>query len=476
MDKQKRHNSNNFENYLNYFRNLFSGREKHIFEKTVLQDKFAQDAFDGFSRLNADEVSHDVSELRKKIEERTSSRKLITLPFLRYTAAAILLLGIGTTIYLVRQSTNKPVQLAEQIVEEDTSLRREAILQAEQDTLRKNIAYHPVSEKKPEQKDEKISEIELPVQETDLSESIASSEIEAGSTTSDEVSIDSDIRFEVEAETEDIINDFALNTDEVRKDRSKAGTHDDSSAKRKTQSQPEKTPVVSKIDGSYDKTVITGRVIASSDETPLPGVNILVKGTSTGTVSDIDGNFQLQVPADDSSVLQFAYVGYTTEELEVRDYNDVTVALNEDLLALDEVVVVGYGTTKNAELTGAVSTIQIDEGPASAPVIVPPKPVNGLSAYKKYVREKTDYKTLPYFEKPVFVKVSFSVMQDGTITDIEIIKSVGEAFDKEVIRLIKEGPAWTPGTENGIPVNREVTLKIKFQPKILSSQENLDEN
>jgi len=98
---------------------------------------------------------------------------------------------------------------------------------------------------------------------------------------------------------------------------------------------------------------ISGTVISSDDNTGLPGVNILVKGTTTGTVTDADGNYTLNLPAD-ADVLVFSSVGYTTREVSVGNESIVSPTLDADITALEEVVVVGYGTQEKVNLTGAV--------------------------------------------------------------------------------------------------------------------------
>ena len=89
---------------------------------------------------------------------------------------------------------------------------------------------------------------------------------------------------------------------------------------------------------------------------PLPGANILVKGTMTGSVSDVDGRFTLDVP-NDPSTLVISFIGYMTQEIEVRPGSHVSVVLEPDVQALQEVVVVGYGTTSKQSLTGAVTSL-----------------------------------------------------------------------------------------------------------------------
>ncbi|SMP27681.1 TonB-linked outer membrane protein, SusC/RagA family [Algoriphagus winogradskyi] len=100
---------------------------------------------------------------------------------------------------------------------------------------------------------------------------------------------------------------------------------------------------------------VTGVIKSSSGET-MPGVNILVKGTTTGTASDIDGNFSLTVPSDES-ILVFSFIGYTSKEVRVGNSSELNVVLEEDLSSLSEVVVVGYGTQERAKVTGAISSV-----------------------------------------------------------------------------------------------------------------------
>ena len=91
----------------------------------------------------------------------------------------------------------------------------------------------------------------------------------------------------------------------------------------------------------------------------LPGANVLVKGTSQGTQTDFDGKFNIEAGPDD--ILVISYVGFQTRELPVGEQTDLKITLNEDSAALDEVVVVGYGTQKKSVVTGAISSVKASE-------------------------------------------------------------------------------------------------------------------
>src|SRR5690606_28221270 len=101
---------------------------------------------------------------------------------------------------------------------------------------------------------------------------------------------------------------------------------------------------------AQDKTV-TGTVTAEEDGMPIPGVNVVVVGTTNGTSTDFDGNYSIQVPEGGS--LQFSYIGFINQRLAVAGVSTLNVALQTDTQQLDEAVVVGYGTQKKELVTGA---------------------------------------------------------------------------------------------------------------------------
>src|SRR5699024_7020102 len=100
---------------------------------------------------------------------------------------------------------------------------------------------------------------------------------------------------------------------------------------------------------------VTGQVTASSDGTALAGVSVAVQGTSTATQTDDAGNYTIEAPAD--GVLVFTYIGYLRETAEVGSSTVINVQMNEDAADLEEVVVVGYGTTTRESFTGSAKKV-----------------------------------------------------------------------------------------------------------------------
>jgi iron complex outermembrane receptor protein len=101
--------------------------------------------------------------------------------------------------------------------------------------------------------------------------------------------------------------------------------------------------------------VITGTVL-DENGTPLPGASVLVKGTTTGTVTDLDGKFSLDVPAN--AILVISYLGYDSKEVSVNGLTTLSIQLAPDSSELNEIVVVGYGIQKRADITGAISSVK----------------------------------------------------------------------------------------------------------------------
>ena len=105
---------------------------------------------------------------------------------------------------------------------------------------------------------------------------------------------------------------------------------------------------------------IAGAVTDLSTGESLPGVNIVAKGTTIGTVTDIDGNYRLTVP-DDAETLVFSSVGYVTQEIAINGRSEISLAMNPDIQSLSEVVVIGYGAVEKRDLTGSVSSVSAEE-------------------------------------------------------------------------------------------------------------------
>ena len=192
---------------------------------------------------------------------------------------------------------------------------------------------------------------------------------------------------------------------------------------------------------AQDRTV-TGRVTGADDGLPLPQVTVLLKGTTTGTPTDADGNYRLSVPAS-GGILVFRYLGYTTQEVSIDNKTIINVQLVPDTQSLGEVVVTAYGEDKRATLSSAVSTVskekinavpipsldQVLQGQAAGLNIQTQSGQPGASGFIQ-LRGRT---SINGNTEPLFVI-------DGVIVDEDNFRSLNPN-DIEDVQILKDGSA-----------------------------------
>ena len=135
--------------------------------------------------------------------------------------------------------------------------------------------------------------------------------------------------------------------------------------------KPEKTL---KVYSQQDKKTITGTIVDRNGD-PVVGANVVEKGTTNGTITDMEGHFSLNVSYN--AIINVTYIGYKSYEFKVGNRNLFDIILEEDTETLDEVVVIGYGTARRKDLTGAISTVKMEDSPLAASF-----KVNALEALK----------------------------------------------------------------------------------------------
>ncbi|MBE7176914.1 MAG: carboxypeptidase-like regulatory domain-containing protein [Mucilaginibacter polytrichastri] len=179
--------------------------------------------------------------------------------------------------------------------------------------------------------------------------------------------------------------------------------------------------------------ILHGQVIAANDKTPLPGVSVQILGTGKSTVTDADGHFSIAAQKDDR--LGVTYIGYESKEVKPLKSDSLMIAMNPDHGSLNEVVITGYGkpANRNAE------------------------PVGGWPGYREYLEEKA---ISPDGRKGSVV-LEFSVGADQIINDVVVVRAYNEKAAALAEDILKNGPAWRPGTGNR--GNERVRITIRFR-------------
>ncbi len=190
---------------------------------------------------------------------------------------------------------------------------------------------------------------------------------------------------------------------------------------------------------AQDRTIV-GKVTSSDDGSSLPGVNVILKGTTTGSVTDAQGNYLIHVPAK-GGTLVFSFIGFTTQEIAISISNRVDVSLSADVTHLDEVVVTGYATQEKKSLTGAVSTVRIrgirSDKAAPSPAPYESRSYGEYEKKSKHNTEEYDGITENIFHDPLKNPLStFSIDVDAaSYSNIRRFITGGQRPPKDAVRI-----------------------------------------
>jgi hypothetical protein len=404
-----------------YRENRMTSEERNAFERELQKDPFLEEALEGLAAISTDEANSDIMKLQSKLSASYKHKNSII--FYRIAASVAILMVISSVfIILERNRTTK------ELPNEENKISGVEIKES------KPVANPP--------------DVKLPT-------TIAKSEPAPGNKDkSDDRMIVTEVKRDKAAIKEEI-SAFRTDTGKIEKI-----------------SEPERFMVAGEMAAPRNAggisarsfvPQISGRVVSSDDLNPIQGVTIMVKGTEIGTVTDSDGNFRLASNQALNHKLVASFIGMESKEIMVRGDSTINITLNPSALALDEVVVVGYGVQKKSEITGAISDkINVQDKYASDQYLSA-EPVNGLPALNKYIENNLVKPDIFKKGQRVVVVVNFKVKTDGTLDSFRIIKTGGQLYSEEAIRLIKEGPGWKPATENGKAVEEEVRVRIVFK-------------
>lgn len=207
---------------------------------------------------------------------------------------------------------------------------------------------------------------------------------------------------------------------------------------------------------------VSGVVYSAEDLEPLPGVSLFIKGSTTGTVSDINGKFTLNISDTSGNTLVAQSIGMKTEEIPLQAIEPMEIAMVPDALQLDEVVVVATGSSAEKTALTGVSTVKPD--PVTSTEYSSATPVDGIINYKRYIDSTLTYPADAGSGEKEVVVLKFYITPDGRPYGFRVVRSPGDPFSEEAIRVVTQGPDWKPSTRDGVYVNDETRLRIVFRP------------
>jgi TonB family protein len=427
-----------------YKRGELSSAEMHKLERKALEDPFLADALEGVDSVSAHDLTMDLGLLRNQLNQRTKGGgKVISMTtWVVRIAATVTILLAGTYLLttLNREGDEKRGDLAMNKNEMPLPQVTDSItpLPEDQDVTKDVAAEAPtpaavdVEEKKIlELQKEKTSDISRRGEITKEKEGVADKEPVSSNASQPNAGVAA-----METEQAEVMEDI------VELQAEPAAARGTDKMVESSRSKSSGAAVVA------DRKVIRGQVIDSEDGRGLPGVNVTIAGTNTGTVTDGEGNYEI-VLNDINDGLLFSFIGFENREVIPGSSNEVDVTLQPDYAQLSEVVVVGYGVAKDT-LDGY-------------PILEMATPKGGRKAYKQYLVSELRYPEQA-LENNVEGKVTiqFTVETSGTLSEFKVLKGIGHGCEEEVIRLIKEGPKWAASRRNTKTVRDRVRVRVKF--------------
>jgi len=433
---------------IKYKKGTLSPEQMHVLEKKALADPFLAEALEGIENISADELAADLSEIEKSILHK---KKRILFTPLRIAAGVLV---VASSIFIVYQFVPK----AETIALKTEKPKPENKKEEEKPSAISGNANEKVESKKlsvdgADRKAKKMapitSRIQKPTSEAHNSEPLKQNPAVVEPQPSMQPAPIQDLASAEEQEAKVEAEDDKKAKEIVASEPKAAGANATSRAKKMDLAASEANRSSAPMAKFGTATSVSGQVVSAEDNTPLPGVNVNVKGTLVGTVTDSKGNYTIPTEGPNQQLV-FSFIGLQQQEVDASGKNKIDVKMKDDATQLSEVVVTGYGLAKDKD---------------REPVITLAEPVGGKKAYDNYLESN-----LKYPEEALKNKIKgkagieFKVSPDGSLKDFKVIKKLGHGCEEEIIRLVKEGPKWIPSTEDNIPTESTVRVRLRFDP------------
>ena len=232
---------------------------------------------------------------------------------------------------------------------------------------------------------------------------------------------------------------------------------------------------------SDEKMKVSGTVLAADTKVPVMGASVIIRGTTNGTLTDLDGKFVLTGLKKDD-VIQVSFVGFQTRSVIVKDESPLTILLDDDVQNLEEMVVVGMGAKDGkpakAENTDVVFDMPLEEAMKAEKqkketpqeevifqvVEQMPEFPGGMQKAMEFLGKNIKYPVAAQEAKiEGRVIVQFVVGRDGSVSDAKVMRGVNPELDAEAVRVVSIMPKWNPGKQRGKAVAVKYTMPIMFR-------------
>ncbi|MGQ1786539.1 carboxypeptidase-like regulatory domain-containing protein [Saccharicrinis sp. GN24d3] len=451
-------NDRHIEEILKYLGRKMTEEDRYAFERRMEADPFLMDAVEGYQGKSMEEVETELKVLHASLR---NSKKARLVPVWMRVAAGLLLLVGATTLYMIHREAQKThlvsdnIELQEEVKTEDSMLLKPASAPTQTKLARneEELQTKPVGELKEASFSHKKTE--GPEQEIPIStKALAKLDV-----------VDTGLQPEV---------NMALRYEDstVKAERALVGrlAGVDVSAVEGEGDREFRDIRIRGIASTYPDTVLAsfrGRVV-DEQGMPLPGVTVMYSKVgdavseslrNEGVVTDLEGNFEISAPKS-GAVLELKYIGFKDKLAVVKDDSVGELVMQSQNLAMDEVVVTGYGSQKKKEVSGAAGRAKARLGSDSAVKdnMLLPEPEGGM---KKLVKKMERSLTYPTIEKKMAVQVKVFVSSEGEVVKVDVDLSIDADFALKLKEKLK-ATKWIAPKINGMPIESSREVSFEF--------------
>ena len=426
MSEKKKHIKPDREAFRRYLSDQMSDSERHAFERELEKDPIASEALEGLEGLNGDDFSSEMGEL----EQRLKRRSIPVRAFSWYRmAAAIAVIGvIGTLLYTL-------------VTQQDQEMRKELAVSEEKTEMKDGNGDEgimdegsPASVPETTVKKEHVTTIKTeaktsPVVRPDMNtieDPETLSDIENGVIEEREVTVEYEIKKATKKSAVSEISGISAGAPVMEAQRALTGK-------------------------------VSGIVVSEEDHKPLPGAVIRIRGIGSGTVTDSQGRFNMNV-ADSTAELEASFIGLETASVSARAGEELTIYMEPSLATLEEVVVTGYGHKAKQDMTGSVSKVEVSSAKSK-----PAEPSGGWKAFNTYIKSSIRFPDEDTLSTRVVVVLEFGIENTGRPYNIREVRSPGSHYTRIATELLENGPSWQPSETDGVVYPEGNRIRIIFR-------------
>ena len=470
MSDRSKNRKKELEDFLRYSQDQMSEEERNAFEKSLQQDPFDAEALEGLSSITTEEARADLAGFRDRIQKRTArhsqtNRNTRTMWY-RIAAAVAVLLVVTSVLFTL--FNDRMGQLDRKVAESPEAEKEAAApaYPAEKAQVEPSDEITPIQSKEeegadaPERKETiKFKSVKAET-EPEVESEITTKEIIEEELAREELA-DIQIEEAEEVEEAELVVEEDVHVDEVTAPAPAMAMDRQAAAKSMKRERVEQLQMAGAVGGQ--QRTLSGVVISGEDMLPLPGVVVAVKGSNTGTVTDLEGKFQISFEDDSQNTLIAQFIGMEPKEISIQDQDELIITLEPDAISLDEVVVIGTGPSKIAQPTGYSVKVAVDTEEQKDQDYRNATPVGGKKKFNEYVKSNMRFPEKEDVLTRAVVVLNFVVGYDGRPAQVFVLKSPGKAFSDEAIRMLTEGPDWQPAEKDGKYYQEPNRIRIVFK-------------